>query len=107
MRVAQAAADVESALTALSSALRDDAALRATEALGLMKRVLSDGGVRMQDLLTRVPGVGPWLVMEMQRRQEDATEEEELYLHPTNYEEAGMSEESVAAYLECIGCHMA
>ncbi len=108
LRVAQAASEVESALAALSSALRDDAQLRATEALGTVKRVLSDGGVRVQGLLTRVPAVGPWLVMELHRSKRENATGEELFLQPSNYEEGAFaSETTMVAYLECIGCHMA
>lgn len=109
IQVSEAAANFGTAFSALRSALREDAQLRASEALFAAKRVLSDGGVRIQRLVNRVPAVGPWLVMELHRGKgkHEATGEE-LYLHPSNYEDASASvDTTIVEYLECIGCHVA
>ena len=106
MRVAHAAAGVEAALGALGIALREDAQVRVQDAVELMKRGLSDGEGRMGALVARVPGLGPWLAMEMFRATHPSNDVDELPLRPSNVEER-TEQEDVAAYLECIGCHMA
>lgn len=105
LNVAQAAAGVEAALETLGVALRQDAQLRVHDAVELLKRGLSDGEGRVEALLARVPGLGPWLAMEMFRATHTETHLEDLPLWPTNLEDG--ESHSVAEYLECIGLHTA
>jgi hypothetical protein len=106
LKVAQAAAGVEAALETLGLALREDAQLRVHDAMALMKRGLSDGEGRVEALLARVPGLGPWLAMEIFRVTHTHTQPDDLPIYPTNLEERSDGE-SVADYLDCIGFHTA
>ncbi|MFT3923984.1 MAG: hypothetical protein QM778_15730 [Myxococcales bacterium] len=106
LKVAQAAAGVEAALEALGLALREDAQLRVNDAMELVKRGIADGEGKVEALVARVPGLGPWLAMEMFRVTHAKSEVDELQVLPTNFEDSS-EHQDVAAYLECIGCHMA
>ena len=106
LKVAQAAAGVEAAFDTLRSALREDAQLRVTGALESVKRGLVDSEERVEALLARVPGLGPWLAMELFRATH-ANTQDDLAVLPTNLLERPSDGQSVADYLECIGCHMA
>jgi hypothetical protein len=111
MKVAQAANQLEQALGAFGVALREDAQLRISSAVGLAKQGLAEGEVRMEALIARVPGVGPWLAMEMFRathRVSADVDEEEMPLRPSNFQERPANDaQQMLAYLECIGCHVA
>src|SRR6478672_9688252 len=78
LNVAQAAAGVEAALETLGVALREDAQLRVHDAVELLKRGLSDSEGRVEALLARVPGLGPWLAMEMFRATHTESHLEDL-----------------------------
>jgi hypothetical protein len=106
LKVTQAAAGVEAALETLGSALREDAQLRMHGAVELVKRGIADGEERVEALLARVPGLGPWLAMEIFRATHAHTKVEDLPIYPTNLEES-TDHPTVAEYLECIGCHVA
>jgi hypothetical protein len=106
LKVAQAAAGVEAALGTLGSALREDAQLRMHGAVALVKRGIVDGEERVEALLARVPGLGPWLAMEIFRVTHADTKVEDLPIYGTNLEES-TDHPTVAEYLECIGCHVA
>ncbi len=105
LNVAQAAAGVEAALETLGRALREDAQLRVHGAVQLLKRGLVDGEERVEALLARVPGLGPWIAMGMFRATHADTKADDMPIWPTNFEER--DRQSVADYLECIGFHPA
>lgn len=105
LNVAQAAAGVEAALETLGLALREDAQLRVHGAVELVKRGLADSEGRVEALLARVPGFGPWIAMEMFRATHADTKDDDLPIWPTNVEER--DGQSVADYLDCIGFHPA
>lgn len=106
LKVAQAAAGVEAALGTLGSALREDAQRRVLRAVKGLKRGLVGGEERVEALLARVPGFGPWLAMEMFRATHADAKVDDLPIYPTNLEESS-DPLTVAEYLECIGCHVA
>ena len=76
-----------------------------TGAVELVKRGLADGEERVEALLARVPGLGPWLAMEIFRATHTNTTTDDLPIWPTNIEER--DGQSVADYLDCIGFHTA
>ncbi len=106
LKLAQAAAGVEAALETLGSALREDAQQRMLRAVGSVKRGFTGGEERVGALLARVPGVGPWLAMEMFRARHADAKADDLPIYPSNLEESAHPA-TVAEYLECIGCHVA
>jgi len=110
LKVAQAASQVEVALGALGSALREDAQLRMSAALDLAKRGLADSEMHVEALIARVPGLGPWLAMELFRATHASTQvtDEDMPLRPSNQQERSPDgAQTMLAYLECIGCHVA
>jgi len=109
-QITHARQELEAAISALRQALWQDAQLRVGAAFALVRDTVGDIELKVEQLLSRVPAVGPRIAVELHNRVQAAG------VHGKSPTNGGFSVEApvpaqqqdiAAEYLDCIGMHVA
>jgi hypothetical protein len=106
-KLARAASDVEAALLAFGTALRERAQIEASELTSDLKRRLGSAEHELETLLSRVPALGPFLATQLSRATHPGAKQQAPATAEATPLEPGDTAPTMADYLDCIGCHVA